>query len=108
MSLPGPEPIRDEPKQPDTCRLQEDAVEEAAHQLDNILLLLDARLQALWDCRHGQTLQDMAADGYQKHPHSNEAETKALTISTMLHQTRQAWERAKLQIGQSWATADRN
>ena len=74
-------------------------MEEAAHQLDSILLLLDARLQALWDCRHGQTLQDMAADGYSKHPHSNQAETKALTISTMLHQTRQAWERAKQQIG---------
>ena len=97
-SLPEPEPIRDESKQPDACRLQRDAVDEAAHQLDNILLLLDARLQALWDCQHGQTLQDMAADGYKKHPHSNAAETQALTTSTMLHQLRQAWERAKQQI----------
>jgi hypothetical protein len=41
----------------------------------------------------------MAADGYSKHPHSSAAETKALTTSTMLHQTRQAWERLKQQIG---------
>jgi len=98
-SLPEPEPIQDEPKQPDACRLQRDAVDSAAHQLDNILLLLEARLQALWDCQHGQTLQDMAADGYSKHPHSNADETRALTTSTMLHQTRQAWERLKQQIG---------
>jgi len=98
-SLPEPEPIQDEPQQPDACGLQRDAVDSAAHQLDNILLLLEARLQALWDCQHGQTLQDMAADGYSKHPHSSAAETKALTTSTMLHQTRQAWGRLKQQIG---------
>lgn len=82
-----------------SCLLCDGAVAETVHQIDNLLLILNAQLQAQSDCRNGKSLQDMAAAGWRKHPHSSPAETEALTTSTMLHQTRQAWERLKKQIG---------
>lgn len=81
------------------CLLCDGAVSETAHQIDNLLLILDAQLQAQSDCRNGKSLQDMAAAGWRKHPHSSPAETEALTTSTMQHGMRQAWERLKQQMG---------
>ena len=93
---PGPEP---EQKPVEKCRLFQDAVDSTAHQIDNLITILEAQVQALWKCRNGAALPDMATAGRNEYPQAEAAKAKALRVSTTQHNFRAAWERHKQQIG---------
>ncbi len=95
MSLPGPEP---EQKPIDECELFRDAVESTAYQIEKLIVTLESQVQALWECRNGAALPDMATAGRNEYPQAEPAKAKALRVSTTQHNFRAAWERHKQQI----------
>jgi len=93
LSTPGPEQ-----SEPLRCRLEQDAVDEATHQIDNWVMILEPRLDMLLKCLSGEPSADSTESA--NNPWQ-EAKTnpKAFAAKAALHQVKTGIQVLKQQIG---------